>query len=82
MQTILLDPSRYASSRELHAALKAMLSLPDYYGMNADALHDCLAERREPVCLWLASSGEGEVARSAAAVRAVIADLGGTVREI
>ena len=82
MQTIFLDPSCYATSRDLHTALKVMLSLPEYYGMNADALHDCLAERREPVCLWIASPGEGEVARSLAAVCAVVEDLGGSVKNV
>ena len=82
MTTLYLDASRYAAPRELHAALKAMLSLPGWYGMNADALHDCLAERREPVHLWIASSGEGEVARSLAAVCAVVEDLGGSVSKI
>ena len=82
MTTLFIDASRYSTPRELHAALKAMLSLPDYYGMNADALHDCLSERRDPVHLWIASSGEGEVARSLAAVCAVAEDLGGTVKEI
>ena len=32
MQTILIDGSRYSSPREMHLALKRMLSLPDYYG--------------------------------------------------
>ncbi len=82
MQTIMIDAALYATSRDLHAALKAMLSLPDYYGLNADALHDCLSERREPVNLWIASAGEGEVARSLSAVRAVVEDLGGSVKEI
>ena len=82
MTTLFIDASRYATPRDLHAALKAMLSLPDYYGMNADALHDCLSERRDPVHLWIASSGEGEVARSLAAVCAVVKDLGGSVKEI
>lgn len=82
MTTLFIDASRYASPRDLHAALKAMLSLPDYYGMNADALHDCLSERRDPVRLWIASSGEGEVARSLAAVCAAVEDLGGAVEEI
>ena len=82
MQTILIDASRYRTPSALHAALKAMLSLPDWYGMNADALYDCLSERREPVCLWIASSGSGEVARSLAAVRSVVEDLDGTVKEI
>lgn len=82
MQTILIDASRYATPRELHTALKAMLSLPDYYGLNADALHDCLSERKEQPRLWIASSGSGEVARSLSAVCAVVEDLGGTVSEI
>ena len=82
MTTLLLDASRYSSPRELHTALKSMLGLPEYYGMNADALHDCLSERREPVNLWIVSSGEGDVARSVASVRAVVEDLGGSVREI
>lgn len=82
MTTLFIDASRYATPRDLHAALKAMLSLPDYYGMNADALHDCLSERRDPVHLWISSAGEGEVARSLAAVCAVAEDLGGTVKEI
>lgn len=82
MTTLYIDASRYNTPRDLHEALKAMLSLPDYYGMNADALHDCLAERREPVSLWIASAGEGEVARSLSAVRAAVEDLGGSVREI
>jgi len=82
MRTLYLDASSYATPRDLHAALKSMLSLPDYYGMNADALHDCLSERREPVSLWIASPGEGDVARSLSAVCAVVEDLGGTVKNI
>ena len=45
MKTIMLDGSLYATGKDLHQALKQMLSLPDYYGMNADALNDCLSER-------------------------------------
>ena len=82
MQTIMLDCSQYATPRDLHRALSRLLRLPSYYGMNADALHDCLSERRDPVHLWIASAGEGEVARSLAAVCAVAEDLGGTVKEI
>ena len=82
MTTLLLDASRYSSPRELHTALKSMLGLPEYYGMNADALHDCLSEQREPVSLWIASRGEGDVARAVSAVCAVVQDLGGSVKEI
>ena len=82
MTTLLLDASRYSSPRELHTALKSLLGLPEYYGMNADALHDCLSEQREPVSLWIASRGEGDVARAVSAVCAVVQDLGGAVKEI
>ncbi len=82
MTTLYIDASRYAAPRALHAALKAMLSLPDYYGMNADALHDCLSERRDTVNLWIASAGSGDVARALSAVCAAVEDLGGTVKEI
>jgi len=82
MTTLYIDASRYTAPRDLHAALKAMLHLPDYYGMNPDALHDCLAERRDPVHLWIASPGEGETALAVAAVSDVVRDLGGTVKEI
>ena len=36
MQTIMIDGSIYATPREMHLALKKMLSLPEYYGLNAD----------------------------------------------
>ena len=82
MHTILLDPARYASSADLHAALKGMLSLPSWYGGNADALNDCLSERSEPVSLWIASYGNNETEQALRLISRVIADNGGTVREI
>ena len=82
MTTVLIDASQYATGKELHGALKAMLGLPDYYGMNADALYDCLSERQETVSLWIVSSGEGEVAGSLSNICHVIRDLGGSVKEV
>ena len=82
MQTIYLDASKYDSPRARHAALKSLLSLPDYYGMNADALNDCLSERTEPVRLWIASRGEGEVAGALDLICRVVADNGGSVKEL
>ena len=82
MQTLYLDASAYATPAALHAALKSMLALPDYYGMNADALNDCLSERRQPVSLWIASRGEGDVARALDLIAQVVEDNGGTVKEI
>ena len=39
-----LDASRMTSKEEAHAYLKEALELPEYYGNNLDALHDCLEE--------------------------------------
>ncbi len=81
-QTIFIDGSKYASARELHGALKMMLNLPDYYGHNADALHDCLSERAIPVNAVIMSPGEGETAEALRKISLVIGDLGGEVREL
>ena len=80
MRTILLDGSLYPDGKALHRALKAMLALPPYYGMNADAPHDCLSERRETVNAWVLSPGEGETAHALAKCLCVLKDLGGQVR--
>ncbi|QUC67842.1 barstar family protein [Aristaeella hokkaidonensis] len=82
MQTIVIDGSRYESPRDLHLALKRMLSLPDYYGMNADALNDCLSERVSPVNVWILDPGAGEVASAISILRTVFADNGGEVKEL
>ena len=82
MQTIMIDGSMYAAPRDLHAALKNMLSLPSYYGMNADALNDCLGEKKEKVSLWILDPGKDEVASAVTLVSRVIMDNGGTVKEL
>ena len=82
MQTILIDGSRYGTSKELHQSLQRMLDLPSWYGMNADALNDCLSERRETVHLWILSRGQDEVAEALGRVAMVIEDNGGTVQEL
>lgn len=81
MQTIMIDGSLYASPKDLHLALKRMLSLPDYYGMNADALNDCLSERSEPVNLWIFDPGAGETAAALEIISRVVNDNGGTVKK-
>ena len=82
MQTIMIDGSRYATAREMHLALKKMLSLPEYYGLNADALNDCLGEKTEKVSLWILDPGKDEVAAAVRTVSAVIRDNGGAVKEL
>ena len=82
MHTIMIDGSMYNTSREMHLALKKMLSLPDYYGLNADALNDCLSERCGTVNLWIIHPGNQEVSAALRLVSAVVRDNGGIVREI
>ena len=78
--TIFIDADRYVTARELHLALKLMLDLPEYYGCNADALHDCLSERRTPINLTVLSQGSGETADALRKCIRVVEDLGGRVR--
>ncbi len=82
MQTILLDGSRYSSSREIHAAVRDMLKLPSWYGMNADALNDCLSEMRESISLWVVPSENEELNRTLQLISQVVEDNGGSVREL
>lgn len=39
-----LDCARLTDRAAAHAYLQSVLPLPDYYGRNLDALHDCLLE--------------------------------------
>jgi len=82
MQTIMIDGSVYATPKDMHRALKRMLSLPDFYGMNADALNDCLSERPDPVNLWILNPGAGDTASALSVIRAVVEDNGGSVKEL
>ena len=79
MQTIYLDAADLKSKEEIHRALKLLLDLPEYYGMNADALHDCLGERVEPISLYVAHADRSPAADALQTVRAVVEDLGGKV---
>lgn len=82
METILIEPGCYADCRALHEALRRMLALPAYYGMNADALHDCLAERSQPVNVWVVGHADGDTAKAWAACVRVFEDLGGQVKQL
>ena len=82
MRTIMLDGSLYASRKDLHLALQRLLALPDYYGMNADALSDCISEMRETVNLWIADPGRDDVTDAIRVICAVIEDNGGYVKEL
>ena len=82
MQTLFINGNDYASARELHLALKRLLHLPEHYGCNADALYDCLSERREGVNLCILSSGNEDVAAALRKCAAVVEDLDGSVKTL
>ena len=82
MQTVCLFGSDYDSPRSLHRALKVLLSLPDYYGMNADALNDCLSERTSCPALWIRREGNDEVLSALELVTRVFEDNGADVKEV
>lgn len=82
MHTVCLFASNYDSPRSLHLALKTLLNLPEYYGLNADALSDCLSERAACPGLWFSCEGPEDVARALRLIARVFADQGGEVKEI
>lgn len=44
-----LDCRAWADERAMHQAFAAQLAFPDYYGMNLDALSDCISDVEVPV---------------------------------
>lgn len=56
---VTLDARQLDERGQAHAYLKAMLSLPDYYGNNLDALYDCLTEMRELEVTFVRTEGTG-----------------------
>jgi len=51
-----LDGNQMKESAQAHAYLKEILQFPEHYGMNADALFDCLTEESREILIWLNSS--------------------------
>ena len=49
--SITLNGNKMTSKEVLHRYLVRKLTLPEYYGNNLDALHDCLTELSEDVHL-------------------------------
>ena len=42
MSTVIINGSLIKSEKDFHIQMKLLLSLPEYYGENLDALWDCL----------------------------------------
>lgn len=63
METIRLDAARLCRREEAMELLGRTLELPEWWGRNLDALHDCLTELGRPVrlelCGWEAMEEAG-----------------------
>ena len=44
MTQVILDGNVLADAAKMHKYLKEMFGFPSYYGMNLDALYDCLTD--------------------------------------
>ena len=53
MKTIILDVSAIYDRNELHSSIRNALDLPEWYGMNLDALHDCLTDISEETVVYI-----------------------------
>lgn len=49
-----LDASNVTNRSDLHDLFAQTLFLPEWYGRNLDALHDCLTAQSEDVCITVA----------------------------
>ncbi len=60
METVKLDGARLCRREEAMELLGGALALPEWWGRNLDALHDCLTDLGRPVRLELSGRGAME----------------------
>ena len=70
MKRVELIASQLTDKNILHDVLIRELELPEWYGRNLDALHDCLTQLQDVELVLVGFSDEGYLAR----VRRVIVD--------
>ena len=78
MEFIIIDGRRMTSVEETHRYLAKTLRLPDYYGHNLDALHDCLTDLSRSVWIILINGDflDEALGEYAAKLRLVFTDVG------
>ena len=76
MKEFTLDCREINDKAELHKTLAEGLSLPEWYGNNLDALHDCLTGISEDVCIIVKEFDvlEERLGKYALSLRRVILD--------
>ena len=70
MKRVELIGAQLTDKEIFHDVLAAKLELPEWYGRNLDALHDCLTELKDVELVLIGWPDEGYLAR----VRRVIVD--------
>lgn len=53
MKTVIIDGISVCDRECLHSIFVKELDLPEYYGKNLDALHDCLSDLHSDVCITI-----------------------------
>ena len=78
MEFIIIDGRRMTSIGETHEYLAKTLRLPDYYGKNLDALHDCLTDLTRSVWIILINGDfmDEQLGDYAKKLRRVFSDVG------
>lgn len=78
MEFIIIDGRRMTSIEAAHEYLAKTLRLPDYYGKNLDALHDCLTDLSRSVWIVLINGDfmDEQLGDYAKKLRRVLKDVG------
>lgn len=63
MKQITLDGNLLADAAGVHDYLKEMLSFPEYYGKNLDALYDCLTDLENIEITIVAPKEDGAISQ-------------------
>ncbi len=56
MKNIIINGSEIIGIADIHELLAEALDFPEYYGMNLDALHDCLGDISEETSITITES--------------------------
>ena len=56
MKNVIIQGSEIFSIADIHEKLMDELGFPEYYGMNLDALHDCLGDIFEETSITISES--------------------------